>query len=416
MNQKKINVNLAIKLYRDEKNTLEAVSKIVGCSVGTLVTRLREYGITIRSSGEFRQKATLEQLKHDYETLGLSTIEIAKKYNMNESSVYGRLKDNGVQIRTRKEAVNRQIPLSEHPKICDLYINDKTQNCGKIAKLYSVHKTTIANILRNNGIILEKSIGERNPSFKGGITPLHTRIRHCEKGEFWKRACLERDEYKCKITGETKDLQVHHFPRTFSEIFEDFLRLYPDLRPIDNSDQLFELSQNYEPFWDISNGITVCNSVHKRLHTNNGITDEEIIALHKQGWSCEKISKYFGKSKGFARSRLLSLGIKLRDVGYYNEQRNTITEDISKSVLEAYIDNKTTRSICKKFNISNGTLYRILEKNNIVPGNRKYDQRSDAIKQAERVIELNAAGVTIEEIAKIYEVSDTTIRNILKIN
>jgi len=409
-------VKRIIDLYVNENKSATELSKIFNCTIKTITTYLRNNNIKIKNSGYWHKKVEIEQIKYDYEVLKLSTTQIAKKYGMSNSSIFCRLKDNGIQIRTRKEAVNRQIPLSEHEKICDLYINDKTQNCGKIAKLYNVHKTTIANILRNNGIILEKSIGERNPSFKGGITPLHTRIRNCEKSEFWKKACLERDEYKCKITGETRDLQVHHFPKTFSEIFEEFLRLYPNLRPIENSDKLFELAQNYEPFWEINNGLTICESVHKRLHTKKGVKDEEIIALHNQGWSCEKISNHFGKSKGFARSRLLSLGIQLRDVGYYNEQRGSITEEISKEVLEAYVNNETTRNICKKYSISNGTLYKILEENNIVPGKRRRDQRSDATKQAERVIKLNAAGVTIEEIAKIYEVSETTIRNILKIN
>jgi len=413
--KKKIDIDLAIKLYRDQKKSAMEVSKFVGCSVQTLINNLREYGIDIRTNGYWNEKVTLEQIKYDYEILKLSTTQIAEKYNMGDGSIYERLKKNGVKIRTRKEAAHRQIELLEHQKICDLYLKDKTQNCGKIAKLYGVKRDTITNILKQNGILLE-NVGSRNPAYKGGITPLHTKIRHCEKSEFWTRACLERDEYKCKISGVNKNLQVHHYPLTFSDIFTNFLRENQDLNPINDSDKLFELSQNYGPFWDINNGITISEEIHKKLHTTKGISDEEILSLHNQGWSCQKISDYFGKSRGFALARLRSIGHERRSAGFYTANRRILTKEETGLILESYIKGDKIKDIFEKFNIGSPKLYAILQENNINPGNRRRDQRSDATKEPEKVIKLYQAGANIKQLAKMYEVSDTTIRNILKEN
>jgi len=407
-----------ISLYINENKSATKLAKLYNSTPATIISHLRKNNIEIKHKGYWNKKVEFEQIKYDYEILGLSTTKIAEKYDMNPVSVWERLKKGGVQIKNQKEAVAEalnKIPLSEHQKICDLYLKDETQNCGTIAKLYNVSKDIINNILKNGGII-PTNFGPRNPAWKGGTTPLYTRIRHCDKSEFWRKACMERDEYKCKISGVNKDLQVHHYPLSFSDIFTSFLRENPNLSPINDSDKLFELSQNHESFWNIDNGITISEEIHKKLHTIKGISDEEILSLHDQGWSCQKISKYFGKSRGFALARLRSIGHERRSVGFYNSNRCEITEEDVKLILESYIRGDKVRDIYEKFKIGPTKLYSILQKNNINPGNRHRDQRSDATKQAERVLQLHSMGVTNQEIAKIYNVSDTTIRNILKEN
>ncbi len=412
-----IDINKAIKLYRDQGLPSTKVSRVVGCSVQTLINRLREYGVEIRSCGNHMEKCSLEQIRHEYEILKMSTTAIAKKHNMNPVSIWDRLKRGGVQLRDQKQETIKactKIPLSEHIKICQRYMNNPTYSSKDIAKDYGVHSTTIQNILRKNGIKLSNT-GARNHRYRGGITPLHTKLRNCEKADFWKRACLERDGYKCKITGKTENIQVHHFPVSFSMILGDFLKKNSSLDPIQDCDPLFELAQKYDLFWNIDNGIILCEETHKEMHMKNKITTEEIICLHEQGWSCEKISKHFGKSLGFARSRLMSIGYSLKNNGFYNEQRHVVSPEVEKLVLESYISGETTRGICVKFSICSSRLYKILEKNDIKPGKRKLvDQRSKPAQDPERVIRLKDAGATFSELAKMYDVSETTIRNILK--
>jgi len=412
----KIDMNQAIKLYRDEKLPSTKVAKIMGCSIATLISRLREYGINIRKNGYWNKKVDFEIIKYEYETLKMSTTAIAQKHNMSPVSVWERLNGGGVKLRDQKEEAgknNRKIPKLEYPKICQRYLDNLTESCGDIAKDYGVHKSTISNILKKCGIEL-KSGGPRSGNWKGGITPLYYKIRNCEKDDFWRRACMERDDYKCCISGETNKLQVHHYPKTFSKLFDEFLKLHKDLDPIKDCDKLFGLAQNHEPFWDINNGMTVSESTHKRLHTKNGISDEELIELHDKGWSCERISRHFGKSPSFTRARFLAIKKKRRDNSFYNKQRYHIDDQIKRNVLEAYIKGEKTRTICSIYKISHNALYRILKENNINPGNRRRSTKSDARQQSERVTELHNKGVTIDELKRIYNVSDTTIRNILK--
>lgn len=412
--KKQIDIELAIRLYRDEKKSSPEVSRIVGCSVQTLLCHLRDAGVVIRGSSDLKIKVDFETLRYEYEDLKMSTIEIADKHSMSPVSVWQRLYRHGIKMRNREEScTNRKIPTSEYQIICDYYQKNKDKNCSDIAKDYGVHSSTISNILKQNGIVVDRT-GPRSKTYKGGITPLHTRIRNCEKSEFWRRACMERDEYKCRITGKTGQLHVHHYPVSFSKLFNAFLSLHQNLNPINDSDKLFELAQEYQPFWDIDNGMTVSETMHDRLHSNNGITDEELIELHDKGWSCQRISKHFGKSLSFVRSRFLAIGQSRRPPGSYSGGRNPITKEIESGVLESYLKGETTRTIINRYHISSSTMYNILKNNNIMPGNRRRSTESIARQQSDRVRQLNSYGVTVQEMARMYDVSDTTIRNILK--
>ena len=266
--RKWIDIKKAIRLYRDERLPTTKVSKIIGCSIQTLITRLREKGVEIRSNGNHMEKCDFDTLRYEYEVLGFSISKIARRHDMGSPSVWERLVKGGVQMRDRKEEAikaNTRIPSSEHPTICQRYRINKNESCSDIATDYGVHKTTIADILKANGIIPEH-FGARIKSYKGGITPLHTRIRNCEKAQIWKRACMKRDDYTCCISGvRGGKLEVHHL-KSFSQIFEEFLYLNSDLDPEKDCDTLFDLAQEYPPFWDISNGITLSTKIHDALH------------------------------------------------------------------------------------------------------------------------------------------------------
>lgn len=416
MARKKIDIEKAIRLYVNENKHTPEISRVVGCSVQTLIIRLRENGVKIRTSGEAKRKIDFETIRHEYEDLGMSTGTIAKKHGMSMSSIWKRLSSNGAQMRDQKESIiraNTKIPASEHLIICERYKTNKHESCNDIAFDYNVHKTTIANILKKNGIMLEHE-GARIKSYKGGITKLHNRIRHCEKAVFWRKACMERDNYQCRISTDTEQLEVHHYPRTFSKIFNTFLVDNDGLDPVSDCDELFDLSQDYELFWDTDNGMTVTADMHKKLHTNNSITNEELVVLYDQGWSCKRISQYFGKSSSFVRARFMSIDKDRKPAGFYNQQRSAISEEIQSGVLKAYVRGDVVRRICKQYKIASSTLYKILKNKNIVPGDRKKHIESKALQDKDRVISLNKSGVNIQELARMYEVSDTTIRNILK--
>lgn len=89
--------------------------------------------------------------------------------------------------------------------------------------------------------------GERNPSWKGGITPERQRIRNSARYRDWRSSVFERDNYCCQECGSRNGgghaiyLEAHHI-----KPFADFL----DLR------------------FDPANGITLCEDCHHAFHSN----------------------------------------------------------------------------------------------------------------------------------------------------
>jgi len=83
--------------------------------------------------------------------------------------------------------------------------------------------------------------GDKNPSWKGGITPINTKIRRSQKYRQWREKVFNRDKFTCKecekIGGR---LHAHHI-KPFST--------YPKLR------------------FSVDNGITLCRECHRKIST-----------------------------------------------------------------------------------------------------------------------------------------------------
>ncbi len=86
-----------------------------------------------------------------------------------------------------------------------------------------------------------KLIGEKNPAWKGGITPINEKIRRSPEYILWRKAVFERDNYICVWCKATKVfLEADHI-KPFA--------LYPELR------------------FAIDNGRTLCRECHKKTET-----------------------------------------------------------------------------------------------------------------------------------------------------
>ncbi len=93
------------------------------------------------------------------------------------------------------------------------------------------------------------------------------------------------------------------------------------------------------------------------------ITDEKIIELYDQGWSCEKISKYFGKSDDFARQRFIALNKKRRSIGFYNQDRRFLNKDDEIDLVTDYTNSLSLDELKHKYNIkSDSVIYSILHR------------------------------------------------------
>lgn len=85
-------------------------------------------------------------------------------------------------------------------------------------------------------------MGEKNPSWKGGITPVNTKIRNSIENRLWREAVFARDNWICQCCGiKGGELHAHHI-----KLFCD----YPELR------------------FAIDNGKTLCKLCHRKVHSN----------------------------------------------------------------------------------------------------------------------------------------------------
>ena len=118
-------------------------------------------------------------------------------------------------------------------------------------------------------------IGNKNPSWKGGTTPLIRSIRHMAEYKKWVKEVFKRDDYTCQDCGiRGGKLEAHHIQgKEFAILFKLFLKEYNQFSPLDDKETLIRLSMKYQPFWDLSSGKTLCEDCHTKTM---GISRESI--------------------------------------------------------------------------------------------------------------------------------------------
>lgn len=82
--------------------------------------------------------------------------------------------------------------------------------------------------------------GELHPNWKGGITPRNQRERHSAAYANWRKTVFSRDAFTCQMCGQHGgELNAHHIKPW---------AVYTENR------------------FDVSNGVTLCKTCHKKLH------------------------------------------------------------------------------------------------------------------------------------------------------
>ena len=106
---------------------------------------------------------------------------------------------------------------------------------------------------RNTIKYKESVMGENNPNWRGGITPLRKQIRECSKMYEWKKTIFERDEYKDWFSGCRGDIVAHHkIP------FAKIIKMY-NIKTLDDA-------LKCDTLWDINNGVTMLKTTHNAFH------------------------------------------------------------------------------------------------------------------------------------------------------
>lgn len=153
--RKKINIpeKELIKLYQ-KGMPLNKTAKIYGCSITTIMRRLREAGISIRMAKWIKTNIKRKDLEKLYKKQKLSTYEIAEKYNCCQATIWKKLKQFKIKRRKPHE-LNSNIPSKK--ELIKLYL-DKKLSTWEIQKRYGYSRSTIHRKLKEYGIKIRSPV------------------------------------------------------------------------------------------------------------------------------------------------------------------------------------------------------------------------------------------------------------------
>lgn len=203
---------------------------------------------------------------------GMDYIAIAKLFNIQKRTVSYHLKKANFQNGLRM--TNHKMSIFTHLKeICNDYLSGKL-SLEKISLKYKVNRFRLTILLREKGISIRdnnttrrylRELGlykkfdlsrEKNPNFKHGryCGLIKNRIKQYHTCEYrqWREAVFKRDNLKCVECGNSGKLNSHH------------------IEPI---------RENIEKFYDMNNGITLCENCHSKTYFKENLFKDKFSTL-----------------------------------------------------------------------------------------------------------------------------------------
>lgn len=262
--------NLVEQLY-----SAEQIAEKLNCSKTSVYRYLKKYNLTILAEPkEYEQyDATNDDKICSYYMDGMSSTEIAKIFNTTHCTILKHLEHCGITRRTLSESQwnynNKEFPedLKDYDKVYDMYINQKLSK-KDLSDKYNCSTRVIDRVLKEFDIPIRNNseakiglfVGDKHPNWQGGITGLHMRLREAFYVQQVPKV-LARDNYTCQRCGAKRPLQVHHINH-FSTIFHRILDEHPDLDPIKDQNELYEIALKDSEFCDLNNLVTYCKECH----------------------------------------------------------------------------------------------------------------------------------------------------------
>src|SRR3990167_8987940 len=128
----------------------------------------------------------------------------------------------------------------------DGFLNSK-QTRIKMSLTRKGKKHTKEHIEKIRQAHIERVKQGKNNFWKGGLTPLINQIRNHYKSRQWRSDIFTRDNWTCQECGIRGGyLEADHYPKRFSTIFYE------------SKVKTLEEALNYQEFWNINNGRTLC--------------------------------------------------------------------------------------------------------------------------------------------------------------
>ncbi len=95
------------------------------------------------------------------------------------------------------------------------------------------------------------------------LTPLYKLIKVSKPYQNWRKMIFERDNYICQKCGNKKNrsLEAHHI-KPFAFIYKEAILLLDEKK-------IYQKILNYEPLFNMDNGITLCKKCHRKIKHPN---------------------------------------------------------------------------------------------------------------------------------------------------
>lgn len=209
-----------------------------------------------REKGKLFVCTDKEQLYELYIKKQLPTRECAKILECSQGIIIKRLKKFNILTRNLSESHKGNIPWNKGKK------GEGMANYGKHFSEVTKRKIGEAKEGEKNPMwgkhpsretrkkLSECHSGKKNSNWKNGITPLVNKIRNSFKYRQWRSDVFTRDDFTCQECDRRGIyLEAHH-----REAFADIMEL--------NDIKTFEQAENCQELWNINNGITLCKDCH----------------------------------------------------------------------------------------------------------------------------------------------------------
>lgn len=217
-------------------------------------------------SKEWREKLSRSLIGNSH-TLGHKLTpehksKISQKVRGENHPLWGKPHSEESKIKSSKSHMgqkswNKGVPMSDSAKE-KLSKANKNPSEEKRRRLSESHKGIPS---FRKGKEYPRMKGEKNPNWKGGITPVSVSVRSSIRMKAYVFDVLRRDKFTCQMCGDDRggNLEVDHkIPFSF---------LMQQLRDEYGDENLFAKAMRYEPLWDMDNAQTLCVDCHGKTET-----------------------------------------------------------------------------------------------------------------------------------------------------
>lgn len=188
--------------------------------------------------------------------MGVETL--AARYGCSGPTITSRLREAGIIIRacndTKRGAPSPHRHIIDEAVAVNMYVHISSASIAEIARHLGCHKTVVSRVLTEHGIphkplsqvIAGKRNGPANPNWRDDLTDEERLNRRDNaKSAKWRAQVYERDRFTCQSCNDADggNLNAHHIESH-------------------NSNRALR--------WEVSNGVTLCETCHLDFHKRFG--------------------------------------------------------------------------------------------------------------------------------------------------